>query len=94
MSVKITDDLLGIEEYDTARKVGSKLANNDDLSHTVKLHETQLQGWKNSQMSMPSGHLVSDLKMMETLSKIPKLGLDISPKAKKQDEKEVISKIY
>jgi hypothetical protein len=42
MSVKITDDLLGIEEYDTARKVGSKLANNDDLSHTVKLHETQL----------------------------------------------------
>jgi hypothetical protein len=45
-------------------------------------------------MSMPSGLPVSDLKMMETLSKIPKLGLDISPKAKKQDEKEVISKIY
>jgi hypothetical protein len=37
MSIKITDDLLGIEEYDIARKVGSKLTkNNDDLSHTVK----------------------------------------------------------
>jgi hypothetical protein len=77
MSIKITDDLLGIEEYDIARKVGSKLTkNNDDLSHTVKPNETQIAGWKNSQMSMPSGLPASDLKMMDTLSKLPKLGIE------------------
>jgi len=90
VSVKQAEDLLGVEEYDIARKVQT-ISKNEDMT-TVKPNETQVQGWKNSQMSMPSGLPTSDLKMMETLSKIPKL--DLSPAPSPLKEGEVISKIY
>lgn len=48
MSVKETEKLRGAE-FDSAHKI-SKMTRNDDITH-IRPNETQVTGWKHSQMS-------------------------------------------